>query len=104
MFLAVYCEEHPDVAKSYLNIGTVYNFQGRHKEALEEFEKCLKIQVDKLGHEHLDVAMSYMNIGNVYFAQGKYNEALDYHQKSLQIKITAVGSDHRDVAVWPCRT
>ena len=40
------------MAASYNNIGIVYESQGRYDEALQEYEKCLKIQVDKLGHEH----------------------------------------------------
>ena len=66
------------MATSYNNIGIVYCRQGRYNEALQEYEKCLKIRVEKLGHEHPDVAASYNNMANVYHSQGKYDEALEY--------------------------
>ena len=86
----------PDVATSYNNIGSVYNRQGRYKEALQEYEKCLKIQVDKLGHEHLDVAASYNNIGEVYRSLGDSEKALFHHEKALEIRTRVVGLHLRE--------
>ena len=49
-------------ATSYNNIGAVYDSQGRYEEALQEYEKGLKIRLDKLHHEHPEVAISKFNM------------------------------------------
>ena len=59
-------EEHPDVAVSYNNIGTVYKAQGDFTKAVDVFMKALAIQVKVLGDDNPDIAFSYNNIGMTY--------------------------------------
>eukprot|EP00961_Rhodomonas_salina_P198038 2672314-Rhodomonas_salina.1 len=47
---------HIDVAKSYGNIGNVYEKLGENTKALEYFNRGLEIKVKNLGHDHIDVA------------------------------------------------
>ena len=80
------------MAKSYNNIGLVYDSQGKYEEALEMYTKSVDINSRIYGGDnHLDVAASYNNIGGVYYSQGKYEEALEYYQKDLDITVRLVG-------------
>jgi hypothetical protein len=38
-------ENNPETAITYNNIGSVYNNQGEYKKALENYFKCLEIQI-----------------------------------------------------------
>ena len=64
-------EEHPDIAKSYNNIGNTYDKMGDYKKALEYHELSLKIRKKILGEEHPDTASSYNSIGNTYDTYGR---------------------------------
>ena len=56
--LKVFGPDHPDVAKTYCNIGVVYDGMGDHEKALEFYNKDLDITIKVHGPEHLDVARS----------------------------------------------
>ena len=88
----------PNVATSYNNIGSVCDSQGRYEEALEEYGKCLKIRVDKLGHEHPDVANSYQNIAEIYNKQDRNQEALAQCDAALTLLIQCHNEHHLDIA------
>ena len=46
-------DDHPDVAMTYANIGILYDTKlKKYKEALDFFQKALKIFKAKLGDEH----------------------------------------------------
>jgi len=91
-------ENHNDVARSYNNIGTVYDDKGEHDKALEYHFKSLQIQKEIFGEKHPDVASSYNNIGIVYYEKGEYDKALEYLFKALQIKKEMLGAKHPLVA------
>ena len=93
-----YGENHPDVAVSLNNIGSVYFDQGDYTKALEYYDKALKIRTELLGENHPDVAVSLNNIGSVYFDQGDYTKALEYYDKALKILTELLGEFHPDVA------
>ena len=66
------------------NIGGVKSYLGKKDEALELYEKSLKIEKeigDKLG-----IAISYNNLGSVKSELGKKDEALELYEKSLKIR------------------
>ena len=58
--------KHPDVAKSYVNMATVYKSQGKYDEALEYHQKSLSIRLTTHGDMHPAVAASYGNMAIVY--------------------------------------
>ena len=69
--------DHLDVAKSYNNIGNVYDSQGKYEEALEMLSKSLDIMTRIHGGDnHPDVALSFINIGAVYAGKGDLENAL----------------------------
>ncbi|MDG2227477.1 MAG: tetratricopeptide repeat protein [Flavobacteriales bacterium] len=73
-----------DLAGAIGNIGYIYSIQGQVKEALDYFNRSLKIEQeidDKEG-----VASSLNHIGLIYNNQGKVKEAVDYYSRSLKIR------------------
>ena len=84
-------EEHfslqdPDLARTYGEMGFVYDDQGKCEEALNWIDKALEIQEKVLDPLHPDLATTYNNIGSVYLRQGKYEEALKWYDKALEIR------------------
>ncbi len=65
------------------NIGLVYHAWGRYQEAIEYFQKSLKIREEV--EDRRGEGRTLNNIGEVYRAWGKYQEAIEYLQKSLKI-------------------
>ena len=81
--LALEGHDSLDVAKSYGNIGNVYNRRGKYEEALEYYQFSLGINIGVFGSDHPDVATSFNNIGSVYHSQGQYEQALEYYQEDV---------------------
>ena len=61
-------------AKTYSNIGIIYDEQGNYQEALKNYFASLKIR-EEMG-DKMGIASSDNNIGLVYAAHGNYPEAL----------------------------
>ena len=95
----VFGTEHPDTARSYNDIGAVYDNQGDYAKALEYYQKALEIQEKVLDIEHPNTATSYNNIGYVYTHQGDYAKALGYYQKALEIREKVLGKEHPNTAM-----
>jgi len=88
----------PNVARSYNNIGLVYDSQGDNAHAMEYLQKALNIWRKVYRENHPAVATSYHNIGFVYYSQEDYAHALEYFQKALDILIKVFGEEQPDVA------
>ena len=71
------------MAGSYNNIGIIYMDQGNYEQALEYYDKNLKI-CQEIGDKS-GMASSYNNIGIIFDLQGNYEQALAYYDKSLKI-------------------
>jgi tetratricopeptide (TPR) repeat protein len=65
-------------AKFYYNLGVDYDDIGRYEEALEAYNKAIKIKPDY--HE------AWSNKGNALRKLGRYNEALEACNKAIEIK------------------
>jgi tetratricopeptide (TPR) repeat protein len=89
---------HPDIATSYDNIGSIYYNKGENETALDYYNKSLKIRIESLPPNHLDIATSYNNIGSIYNNKREYDTALDYYNKSLKIKIESLPPNHPNIA------
>ena len=70
VFLALFGQEHPDVAKSRNGIGNVLVRMGKHEEALVQYQKALEVFLTVYGQEHPLVADAKENIGLVYEETG----------------------------------
>ena len=69
--IGLFGHNHPVVASTYNNIGEVYRHQAKYLEALEMYDKSLKIEIKvhspdhQLGPEHPGTAATQKNIGIV---------------------------------------
>ncbi|CAB9531235.1 Kinesin light chain [Seminavis robusta] len=88
---AVLGPDHPDVATSYNNIGSVLHEMGRFDEAVEEHKKALKIREEVYGANHYKLVGSYNNIGGALQSKGDYEGALDALRTSLDITEATLG-------------
>ncbi|CAF3148103.1 unnamed protein product [Rotaria sp. Silwood2] len=89
---------HPDLAASYLNIGSVYYSMGEYSEALSSYERSLEIQKTTLPQNHPDLAASHNNIGNVYDNMGEHSKALSSYERSLEIQKIVLPPNHPSLA------
>ena len=68
-----------DTASSLNSIGLVYHAKGDHVQALEYYQRALKIKLAVYGKEHPGTATTLNNIGSVYYAKGDHVQALEYY-------------------------
>jgi tetratricopeptide (TPR) repeat protein len=71
-------------ARIYINIGTVYYYQGNYPLALKNYFSSLKIK-EEMGDKK-GIANAYIGIGNVYSDQGNFADALKNHLACLKIR------------------
>ena len=81
----VFGKEHPEIAKTFNNMGGVFHAQGDYDMALKYFGKALSIKEEALGPEHSSTAVTHNNIASVYADKGDYKSALEYYGKALTI-------------------
>jgi tetratricopeptide (TPR) repeat protein len=91
-------EKHPDVAKSYGNIGTTYGELGEHEKALENQKIALELLLELHSEKHRDVAATYNNIGGTYGELGLHEKALENKEKALHLLIELFDEKHPNVA------
>lgn len=85
-------------AVAYSNIGSIYFSHGDYNQALEYYEKALKIWLDIFSGNHHEVATNYNNVGYAYQSQGEYTKALEFYEKALKIWLGISGGNHLAVA------
>jgi tetratricopeptide (TPR) repeat protein len=59
-----------DIAKTFNNMGAVFDAQGEYDKALEHYKKSLVARIRSVGPDDTEVAKTYNNIGEVYRVQG----------------------------------
>jgi tetratricopeptide (TPR) repeat protein len=67
----------PKRALAWNNKGTALYNLGKHKEAMEYYDKALEIDPKN--------AMALSNKGSALYKLGKHNEAMEYFDKALEI-------------------
>ncbi len=74
------------IASCYTNQGILYDNQGKHLLALENYIESSKYFVAGSEYENMDWMSLYVNMGAVYQRTRLYEEALDQYYKALQYK------------------
>ena len=82
------------MAKSYNNIGLVYDSQGKYDDALDYYQKSLKIKITAVGSDHPDVAISKFNIASLLRNMDKAAESKQMFTEAAGIFRAALGADH----------
>lgn len=92
-------KEHPDVAQSLGNLGSLYDAKGDYERAEQLHQRALMIREKVLGPEHLSVATSLNNLAELYRQRSEYARAEPLLQRALTIYEKTLGSDHPDVTI-----
>ena len=91
--------EHPNVGKTYNNLGFSYAEKGEHDKTIEYYEKALAIGLKTLGPEHPMVGTTYNNIGGEYAERGDKVKAMKYLLKAKAIYLKKLGPEHPDTKI-----
>jgi len=90
--------EHPEVARDFNNLATLYLDQGKYAKAEPLYRQALAIDEKALGAEHPSVAAALNNLALLYGHEGKYAKAESLYQRALAIDEKALGAEHPSVA------
>jgi tetratricopeptide (TPR) repeat protein len=66
----------PDSFRGYSNLGGMYLFQGRYRDAIPQFRRSVSIYPSD---------DAYSNLGVAYFLEGSYADAAATYEKALQV-------------------
>lgn len=77
--------KHPEVAKCYQAISSIYLKMKNIEKTLEYEKYTLDILLDTYGENHPEVATSFMTIGNLCSRSANYKESVHNYQNALNI-------------------
>ncbi|XP_076648046.1 protein interacting with APP tail-1 isoform X2 [Halictus rubicundus] len=88
----VFGENHAHTAKSYGNLGRLYQTMGKFEQAVEMHIKAIRIKEEALGPDDLDVALSLGHLAALYnFDMGRYDDAEKLYHRSIAIYVKSFG-------------
>ena len=79
------CPEHPNLAISYIGLGSTYAKMGLYAEALSCHQRARDIFEKHFTSKNRYLAISHGNIGRVYYQMGDYARALSSHTQALDL-------------------
>ena len=91
--------DHPDVAKSLLNLAEIIDEQEYAEKAVQLTKRSLAINEAKFGKDRLHTAGSLNNLAAQYDASGQSDEAAALFRRVLKIEERALGPDHPKLVV-----
>jgi Tfp pilus assembly protein PilF len=97
ILLQLTTDEH-EKSHLYHMLGWIKDDQGEYAEAIEFYEKSIKIKAKILSSTDPNLTASYNNIGLVYNKIGEYWKALSYYEKSLEIERKTLPPNHPALA------
>jgi serine/threonine protein kinase/Tfp pilus assembly protein PilF len=83
-----------DQAETLLGMSSIYESQGRHREAAEANQRALEISETALGREHPKLIPLYGHQGVLLVVEGRFDDALAAYQRALAIGEKTVGPEH----------
>lgn len=83
-----------DKQQIYHRLAGLKNDEGEYQEAIECYEKSLKIKLQTSPKDDISLAPTYNNIGLAYNNMGDYSKAFEFYNKSLQICEKNLPSNH----------
>ncbi|CAF4887633.1 unnamed protein product, partial [Rotaria socialis] len=90
-----------DIEHIYHQIGELKVHQGRYRDAVKSFEKCLEIRQKTHPYDNSSLALSciYNNIGLAYNSLADHSQALEYYNKSHKIKEESLPDNDPQIAI-----
>jgi tetratricopeptide (TPR) repeat protein len=89
---------HPRLAASLNNLGSLYQRLGRFEEAREMLEESLEIRSRVLPDPHPLLALSYNNLATLYMAQNQWGEAVRALKRAIKMHRDLGDGEHPDMA------
>jgi tetratricopeptide (TPR) repeat protein len=91
---------HPDIALSLNNIGSIYLTKLDPKTADKYLQEANAIRQESLPFEyHSDLAQMYNNLGAVHYSKSNFNKALFHFEKALEIQLKCLPPGNSDTAL-----
>jgi len=92
-------EEGAEVAALLSNTGVAQCERGEYREALESYERSLRIREKVLGPEHPQVGICLSNIGDLYRRMGDLDRALEFVRRAMAVWGRSYGEGHPQLAI-----
>jgi CHAT domain-containing protein/tetratricopeptide (TPR) repeat protein len=92
--------EHPDVATSLNDLGSMYVDQGSYSQAEQLHRRALEIREKVFGPGHPEVAESLALLGSLRLIQGSLSSAEPLFRRALEIREKSFGPEHQEVAAY----
>jgi len=92
-------DNHPEIAMSYNNRGTIEYENGDVGSAINYFKQSAKIFEKFHGKNNQRVAAAHNNIGLSYYRLGNYLESAEHLEIAQEIKLNVLGENHPETAI-----
>ncbi|MGD0706697.1 MAG: tetratricopeptide repeat protein, partial [Trebonia sp.] len=96
---ALFGPDHPEVASTLGNLGTVQRQRGELEKAEASQTRALEIKEKAYGPDHPEVAITLTNLGAVQYQRGELEKAEANQTRALAIKEKVYGPDRPEVAL-----
>jgi tetratricopeptide (TPR) repeat protein len=93
---AEFGDDSEEAARAGNNLGVLYKFWGRFDDALQLYDKVLRVMTAVFGEESGEAATVWHNIGGVLHARGDYGAAEAPSLRAWTITRSLLGDDHPD--------
>ena len=90
------CEKHPDMLVGLGNLASIYQSQGRWREAEELGMQVIEIMEVVLGEGHPDTLTSMSNLASTYQSQGKWKQSEELFVLVIEMREKLHGSEQSD--------
>eukprot|EP00978_Attheya_sp_CCMP212_P004917 scaffold10757_cov57-Attheya_sp.AAC.2 len=91
-------ELHMNVGSAHHNVGVVYLRAGSHREALDAFQRAVRVRKGALGRDNPDVAVSLVKVGISHLLLSEFDQALLAFRNALSVRRRALGPLHPSTA------
>lgn len=95
--LNILSPNHPDIAKSYNNIGVYYSLIEDWDKAINNFNLALDIYQQAEGNHFLSIGLLYFSMGTIYNKQKNFEDAILFKEKALKIWSNILEKNHRNI-------
>jgi tetratricopeptide (TPR) repeat protein len=96
--LKIHGDQHPSIARTYHNLGSVWKTIGKYDQALYYYEKTLALDIKIYGDQHPSTATTYNSLGLFWSAKGNLDKAIKYYEKTLALDLKIYGDQHPSTA------
>ncbi|MEQ8435371.1 MAG: CHAT domain-containing tetratricopeptide repeat protein [Oceanicaulis sp.] len=90
----LYPEAHPQIARSYFELGALADDQGRAGEAARLVRRALELRLEVLGPDHPHVAMTQVSLASILSGAQRHDEAIEEARGGLELLERIVPEGH----------